>query len=42
MAVESDDNGACDRDRTGLDHMGSAGYHLLHGVIGSQARCSLL
>ena len=42
MAAESDDNGTGDRDCTGLDHMGSAGCDLLHGVVGTAARGAVL
>ena len=35
MAVEPDDDRVSYRDRSYMDHMGSAGGDLLHGVVGT-------
>ena len=42
MAIEPYDTGTGDRYHSDLDHLGSPGRDLLHGVVGDPARSTLL
>ena len=42
LSVKFDDDSTCHRNRDGLDHLGSAGRDLLHGVVSVAAWGSVL